>query len=100
MECLPHDLNDMNMFRNEHFDDYEPYTPKHATINFPAVAESERYDEDVMRLVWCRDPTRGTLPGKRPRWAYKPGSYVGEWEGRFVVSRISRFMCCSLVDGF
>ncbi|KAG8997876.1 hypothetical protein FRB94_002926 [Tulasnella sp. JGI-2019a] len=67
------------------FGELNPYTPPHSTINYPTVVDSRDYDDDILRMVSCRDPSvvRTLTPGE-PKYKYAPGTFVGEWEGRFV----------------
>ncbi|KAG8874664.1 hypothetical protein FRB97_005744 [Tulasnella sp. 331] len=80
---LPIDTQ-MLQHAREMYGQLHPYTPKHATINYPTVIDSREYDDDVLRLLSCRDPTRMRMPRMEPKYQYVPGSFVGEWEGRFV----------------
>ncbi|KAG8926305.1 hypothetical protein FRC02_008986 [Tulasnella sp. 418] len=61
-----------------------PYAPSHTRTNFPSFVDSKTYDDDVLRLLSCHDPTSVTQP-PGPRYQFKPGSLAGEWEGRFVI---------------
>ncbi|KAG8871273.1 hypothetical protein FRB97_008858 [Tulasnella sp. 331] len=83
MEWLPHDIQMMHNARRLH-GPHHPYTPNHSTINYPTLVDSRQYDDDVLRMLSCRDPTRARTPRAQPKYQYNPGSFVGEWEGRFV----------------
>ncbi|KAG8872972.1 hypothetical protein FRB97_007149 [Tulasnella sp. 331] len=82
-EWLPIDMQMLQQARRL-YGQLHPYTPNHATINYPTVIDSREYDDDVLRMLSCRDPTRVRAPHTRPKYHYVPGSFIGEWEGRFV----------------
>ncbi|KAG8978287.1 hypothetical protein FRB93_011199 [Tulasnella sp. JGI-2019a] len=84
MKCQPKDIQMLREARRE-FGELHPYTPQHSTINYPTLVDSRDYDDDILRMVSCRDPTvvRTLSPGE-PKYKYVPGTFVGEWEGRFV----------------
>lgn len=62
--------------------DFDQYNSE-STVE-PSLRGSARYDEDWSRLVSCLDPWMGpiALRGKM----FTPGSLVGSWEGRLLVS--------------
>ncbi|KAG9000119.1 hypothetical protein FRB93_012883 [Tulasnella sp. JGI-2019a] len=84
MEWKPVDIQMWSHARRVH-GKLHPYTPPHSNINYPTVIDSREYDDDILRMLSCRDPTmvRSVSP-REPRYKYVPGTYVGEWEGRVV----------------
>ncbi|KAG9001548.1 hypothetical protein FRB94_004699 [Tulasnella sp. JGI-2019a] len=84
IEWRPNDIQMWNHARRL-YGRLHPYTPPHSNIDYPTVIDSREYDDDILRMLSCRDPTiERSLARREPRYKYVPGTYVGEWEGRVV----------------
>ncbi len=67
------------------------YAPPFVHMRLPSLARSVSWDDDVLRMMTCRDPSIGARMYKElgaPQYRWKKGSLNGAWDGRFLV-RIS-----------
>ena len=64
------------------------FAPSFIHMRLPSLARSSSWDDDVLRMMTCRNPFVGGRMYQElgaPRYRWKKGSLSGGWDGRFLV---------------